>query len=79
MLVLFILCGCTPMTSAQRSNQDSQQASDQESSQVAKMGMGHASRTSDMPIIIICNHVGTGDSQCIKRDVPGNEFQEILK
>jgi hypothetical protein len=78
-LLIVILVSCTPMTSAMKSSQSSAQDSKQNQDSEQGQGMAHQSRTSDMPIIIICNHVGTGDSSCVHRSVPGNEFQNVLK
>jgi hypothetical protein len=63
------------MRSSQSSAQDQQSTQGQDSTQ----GLSHASRTSDMPIIIICNHVGTGASECIRRSVPFDEAKDLTQ
>jgi hypothetical protein len=77
LMALLLLTACTPMTSAMKSSQSSAQDSTQ--GMDSTQGLSHASRTSDMPIIIICNHVGRGDSDCIQRNVPFDELKAFTQ
>jgi hypothetical protein len=65
------------MTSAMKSSQSSDQESSQASAQ--SQGTSHKDSSREMPIIIICNHLGTGASECIRRSVPYNDVKELTQ
>jgi hypothetical protein len=79
LIVIMVLVSCTPMTSSMKSSQSSAQESTQRQDSDQGQGMAHQSRTSDMPIIIICNHVGDGSSECVRRSVPFDEARSMTQ
>jgi len=76
-IIVAILVSCTPMTSAMKSSQSSNQAASQASAQ--SQGTSHQDASREMPIIIICNHMGTGSSECIRRNVPFDDIKGITQ
>ena len=73
--MLVVIAGCTPSASYMKSAQE-QEAS---LAAVQAQALSHQSRTSDMPIIIICNQVDSSNALCIKRSVPNGEIDSLVK
>jgi hypothetical protein len=67
-ILLCVLTGCTPQMTTDYASQGMQAELRQQQRQASE----HTQSDKSVPIIIICNHLGNGDSSCVQRSVPGN-------
>jgi hypothetical protein len=78
LIVLLILVGCTPQMTTDYASQGMQSDQRQQQLSAQRQGMTHAPRSSEMPIIVICNQVNSKGATCLKRSMPGSETSEIF-